>query len=162
MQSKTIWLIVAALAAALGFYLFKRNKMIQTFQQKLMSMGQKGGLPENLLKFIIAQSKYETSVKGIPYMSRNFIVNNNAFGYKFVKGNKWQIQGNVSPEGDSYAKYATQEDGINDIIRHYKKRLSSFVSVTTPQEFANVLKTQEYFGQTSDEYAKGVAHFYTA
>ncbi len=118
------------------------------------------GFSESLALMIVAQSKYETSVAGVPYTSRVFLLNNNAFGYKYVKGNKWATNGTQSPEGNAYAKYATLDDCLSDIIGWYKRRFATFAGLTNLDAFANALKTAGYFGQTAKEYAAGARKFY--
>lgn len=172
MKKHTNTIIIAAIIAAIIILtIIKRKPIMQTvktataglsgaFEKQLYSSLKAANFPEILALMIVSQSKYETSVLGIPYKSRNFLINNNSFGYKYVKGNKFQLQGNTSPEGNAYAKYATLQDGINDIIRHYEKRKSTFFPLTDLAAFANALKTQEYFGQSASAYEKGCRVFY--
>jgi hypothetical protein len=124
----------------------------------------KAGFSNFLAKAIVAQSKHETAIHGVPYMSRQFIVNNNAFGYGRIKGDPDQIgDGGLHGEGDGghYAKYQSLDKCMNDVIQWYTKRIHTFSAVNDLTGFANGLKNYHYYTAPVSEYANGLNHYYS-
>ena len=120
------------------------------------------GMPENMCSLIEAQSKHETD----EYTSNAFRKNNNCFGYKAVKGGKWQIgSGITSSEGDPYASYASIENSVHELTdwikrRQFAKRFpADLKEVQTPQQYALLLKACGYFGDTVGNYTSGLIYF---
>jgi hypothetical protein len=120
------------------------------------------GVTPALALLIVAQSKHETSMLGVPYTSHQFISNNNAFGYGYVQGNRFQVgAGGKHPEdGGVYAKYASLENCVDDISGWYNRRKSQFAMVTTPLALATSLKLSSYYTGTLAGYTAGLTHFY--
>lgn len=118
-------------------------------------------LSENLKVFVLAQSKHETAVVGVPFMSLQYITYNNAFGYGAVKNNKLQMGISTQHPEDKtfYARYASLQNSVLDIVGYYNRRKALFVGVTTPEQFVNVLKSQNYFTDTTANYLRGIKHF---
>lgn len=108
----------------------------------------KGGAKENLARFIVAQARHESG----NYKNKQTLVNNNPFGFKYV-GQPLAKKGNISPEGDPYAKYDTIENASTDyLMRWYRlkskkggTRLDEFNQYQTPEEYARALKSYNYF-----------------
>lgn len=119
------------------------------------------GLPDNVCNLVTAQSKHESG----NYTSRVFLKNNNCFGYKFV-GQRWATQGLKSPEGDFYAHYDSPADSAREIARWIKRRQNSGLfprdldTITGPEEYAHLLKACGYFGDSVENYTKGLKHHF--
>lgn len=165
MAKNSLYKPVALVTGFLLLITILSKKKLDMDKEKAMYKQLKAaGFPEIMCLMIVAQSKFETSIKGVPFMSRQALVNNNYFGYGKVKGSKYQIadqDGGKHPEDSGiYAKYASLERSVADIIRHYKARLSTFSALTTCDAFANALKTQGYFTTGAKEYAAGMRKFY--
>lgn len=118
------------------------------------------GITPTLALLIVAQTKHETA----NYTSNVYKKNNNVGGYKYVKGNMYQIAPSiVSPEGNSYAKYASIEDSSKDLAAWYNKRMATFKEIKAGdlQAYANALKTLGYYTNPISEYLTGLKRFYT-
>jgi uncharacterized FlgJ-related protein len=120
------------------------------------------GMPANMCELIEAQSKHETG----GYTSNAFRKNNNCFGYKWVKGAKFQIgAGITSTESDPYASYATVEDSVHELVAWIGRRQLSgkfpkdLTTITTPDQYATLLKDCGYFGAPLQEYITGLTKF---
>ena len=120
------------------------------------------GMPSNMCYLIEAQSKHETG----SYTSNAFLKNNNCFGYKYVKGAKYQIgAGITSTESDPYAKYASVEDSVKELVAWIGRRQASgkfpadLTTIKTPAEYATLLKNCGYFGAPLQEYIAGLTKF---
>lgn len=137
----------------------KRN---EGTEKKIFNVLQKEGIPDALALLVVAQSKHETAVAGVPYMSKQFLVNNNCFGYGFVPGNSLQLQdGGKHPEdGGHYAKYSSIENSAKDIAGWYKRRKEIFFGITDSATFAQALKNAHYYTDAVANYAHGVKNFY--
>lgn len=116
-----------------------------------------GGLNPVLASLMVAQAKHETA----NFRSSVFRTNKNAFGYKYVKGAKWQVgSGKVSPEGNSYAQYESVYNSARDVAGWIKRRWKDFQNVKTPSEYASALKKNGYYGDTVTNYLKGLNAFF--
>lgn len=131
-------------------------------------------------KLIVAQARLESG----HYGSDVFKANNNMYGMKFI-GQPLATKGTLAPpnersascksggtcvDSDHYAKYSSIEDSAKDTIqRLYKKTrkgigFDQLKDVKSATEFANKLKTRDYFGfhsidtnagkQEAKDYAK--------
>lgn len=114
-------------------------------------------MPEPVAKNIVAQARFETA----DYTNKAFVLNNNAFGYKTFKGAKWQIgSGNVSTEGDTYARYASIQDSTGELVSWLLRREAehrfSIASLISPVCYANALKGCAYYGASAKDYAAGI------
>ena len=100
-------------------------------------------------------------------ISNNFIKNNNGFGYKYVKGGKYQLPdgGIKSTESDNYAAYAAFADSIKEvcawIVRRQKesKFPKDLTMIQMPEQYAFLLKSCGYYGAKETNYAKGLAMY---
>jgi hypothetical protein len=120
------------------------------------------GIPAMLCNLIEAQSRHETD----DYTSNAFLKDNNCFGYKYVKGAKWQLgTGITSSEGDSYAKYQSIQDSVHELTDWIKRRIkegkfpSDLSGIKTPTQYAGLLKECGYFGDPIQNYISGITHF---
>jgi len=120
------------------------------------------GMPDNMCKLIESQSKHETDL----YTSNAFRKNNNCFGYKTVKGGKWQTgAGITSSEGDPYASYPSIENSVHELTDWIKRRMhegrfpADLKTIKSPADYAILLKRCGYFGDTVGNYTAGLTHF---
>ncbi len=120
------------------------------------------GMPANMCTLIVAQSKHETA----DFTSNAFIKNNNGFGYKYVPGGKYQSgAGITSTEHDPYAKYDSLENSVKEICawirrrEHEMKFPADLSSITTPTQYATLLKQCGYFGDPVGNYIAGLTHY---
>lgn len=121
------------------------------------------GIPEDLAHLILAQAKHETA----NFTSKVFKENKNAFGYKYVKGAKWQQQpGRRSPEGNQYAQYTNLENSTREITawiyrRLKEKKFPDLETIKTPYQYATLLKNTGYYTDTIITYTIGLKKFIT-
>ena len=123
------------------------------------------GLPDFLARLLACQAAFETN----DFTSKNFRLNNNAFGYKFVKGAKWfqlPTPGIQSTESDKYAAYPSLQDSTKEIVAWIKRRQkekkfpADLSEIETFQDYANLLKFCGYFGGKAEHYAIGMKKYY--
>lgn len=114
---------------------------------------------DSLAKLIVAQSQHETA----NYTSHVFKANNNAFGYKRYAGSAYQLgSGLASPEGDSYARYASVEDSTKEIAAWLGRRKTAFVGVSSVEQYVSAMKKAGYFGDTESNYLAGVKKYFAS
>lgn len=132
------------------------------YDQDIYNGAIKGGATPELATLLVAQSRLETG----NYTNNQTKTNNNLFGFKYSANSKYSKKGNVSPEGDLYAKYDTINDSILDYVNRWMG-LKSKLGGTRLQEFntikykdtttyATKLKGYGYYGATVDGYIKGL------
>lgn len=114
-------------------------------------------IPDTVAKNIVAQARFETG----DYSNTAFLEHNNAFGYKTYPGSKWQRgAGNISTEGDPYADYANVQDSTGELVDWLKRRQAegkfTIASLTNPVDYANALKSCDYYGSAASDYANGL------
>lgn len=128
------------------------------------------GANKYLAKLTVAQARHETG----NYGNRQTKENNNIFGFKYSKNSKFAKIGNVSPEGDSYAKYDSIGDAINDyFVRYWSKgandksgrtRLQHFnseIQAIDADRFSRLLKSYGYYHTPSNKTDEDVISIYT-
>ena len=129
-----------------------------SFFKRIKGIAKADGMPETLSILIAAQAAHETG----NFTSNVFLQNNNAFGYKRYAGAKYQIgAGRISPEGNNYAQYANIDNSVHEITGWIKRRLSEgkfplLQSIKTPLQYAMALKSCGYYGDSVDNYTKGL------
>jgi hypothetical protein len=131
------------------------------------------GANNYLAKIVVGQSRLETG----DYSSNQVKVNNNLFGFKYSPNSQYSKVGNISPEGDPYAKYDSIGDSIKDYFNRYWQkpsndnngtRLNDFNSSLNSLDtltFATMLKGYGYYtdiGTETDQdsinnYSNGIA-----
>ena len=131
--------------------------MAINYNQQIYDAAVKGGASNWLAKLLIAQSRFETG----DYGNNQSKTNNNIFGFKFSSNSKYAQKGNISPEGDPYAKYPTIEDAILDYIERWMglrskqggTRLEEFNQIPEGDTltFATKLKSYGYYHTPSNE-----------
>jgi len=123
------------------------------------------GYSDTLANLIVAQAHEESTQGSQPYSNKAFLNGNNAFGYKYVKGAKYQTsdEGNISSEGNPYAKYPSLENSVLEVLawleRRQKEGKFNIANIKTTEDYANALKAGDYYGETSAEYAKGLSYY---
>lgn len=121
----------------------------------------KAGIPKSLALLIVAQAKHETN----NFTSKVFQENNNAFGYKYIKGATLQLEhGRMSPEGNAYAHYKNLKNSTKEIIawiyrRVKEKKFPNLDTIKTPQQYAIYLKITGYYTDTIHNYTMGLKKF---
>lgn len=123
------------------------------------------GYSSTLADLLVAQAHQESTQDGIPYNNKAYRLGNNAFGYKYVKGAKYQSpeEGNVSSEGNTYAKYPSLENSVLEVLSWLQRRQKEgkfvIANLQTEQDYAEALKSGDYYGVPSAEYAKGLSYY---
>lgn len=126
---------------------------------KIKQIAMSDGMPVRLSELIAAQAAHETA----NFTSKVFVQNNNAFGYKYVKGAIWQDgAGRTSTEGDPYAKYSTLANSVHELTawinrREREGRFPPLGTIDNPDQYAIALKNCRYYGDTITNYATGLA-----
>lgn len=136
-----------------------------SLDQEIYNLAIQEGFSPIASKLIVAQARYESA----NYGSNVFNNNNNMYGMKFIGQDKQPLatRGTLAPpnersdscksggtcvDRDFYAKYNKPSDSAKDVIqRLYKKTrngigFNELRDVKDAQEFANKLKTRNYFG----------------
>jgi mannosyl-glycoprotein endo-beta-N-acetylglucosaminidase len=127
------------------------------------------GMPQTLAAFITAQASHETatSVGGVqtPYTSHVFVSCNNFFGYKYRGQSLSSGACLLSPEGDYYARYDTPDKSVIEICRWINRRQNEGIfpedlnTITTPEQYAELLKAAGYYGDTVSNYTSGLVYW---
>lgn len=122
--------------------------------QKLKGLGFANA--NDLAKFMTVQSQHETA----NYTSKVFKENLNAFGYKRFVGSAYQLgSGRLSPEGDTYARYASVKDSAFEVAAWIGRRKTAFAKVKSADEYVHTLKANGYFGDKESNYLAGVKKY---
>lgn len=127
--------------------------------KKIKGLAKSDGMPERLALLIAAQCAHETAY----FTSNVYKTCNNLNGYKYA-GSKWQISACTdSPEGNAYGKYASWQDSVHELTDWIKRRLAEnrfpyLQDIRTPEMYAKYLKKCGYFGDTAENYARGMSH----
>lgn len=114
------------------------------------------GLPPVLAALVVAQARHESN----DFRSNHFKDSNNAFGYSWIQGAKWQIgPGGIADNNKPVAKYASLEDSVKEIVDYIYRRkkegkFPDLSTITTPEQYAALLKKVGYYGDTLANYSK--------
>lgn len=132
------------------------------YDQEIYEGAIEGGATQSLARLLVAQARHETGNYG-NYQTKN---NNNVFGFKYSPNSQYSRQGNISPEGDPYAKYDTLQDAILDYVGRWMSksskeggtRLNEFNKIQEGDTttYATKLKGYGYYGAPVNEYIKGL------
>jgi flagellum-specific peptidoglycan hydrolase FlgJ len=121
------------------------------------------GIPDPLARLMVAQAKHETG----NFASNFFKKYNNAFGYSYVSGAKWQLPtpGTTADNGKPIAAYASLQNSVMEVVDWIKRRVNegkfpSLSTITTPEQYAQLLKAAGYYGDTVDNYLRGLRHYF--
>jgi len=122
------------------------------------------GLPDLLSAFIVAQAKHETG----NFSSNAFKQFNNAFGYTY-SGSKYQTgKGLIADNGQPVAAYANVKDSTFEIADWIGRRIAEgkfpidLNTITTPEQYAQLLKSANYYGDTVSNYSNGLRYWFNA
>lgn len=107
------------------------------------------GIPDPLATLVTAQSGHETN----GWTSNVFLQNNNAFGYGFT--------------GSSYKAYDSVEASADELAAYLGRRVADgsfpdLSTITTADQYAALLKQAGYYGDTTTNYAAGIARWFAA
>lgn len=107
------------------------------------------GIPDPLAKLVTAQSGHETN----GWTSSVYLNDNNAFGFGYD---------GVS----SYYGYNSVEESVADLAAWlgYKYSLGKFPAlstVTTADQYAQLLKANSYYGDTVSNYTSGIKRWFS-
>lgn len=122
----------------------------------------KGGMPNArfLANAMVAHSKIETA----NYTSNVYRKNNNAFGYKYVRGARWQLgPGTAAPKSEGstpYARYASVADSAREVAHWILRRKAKFLAVDTESEYSVVLKQNGYYGASLESHIAGMQRYF--
>lgn len=118
------------------------------------------GIPDPLAQFMVDQSAHETN----GWTSNFFVQNNNCFGYSCVTGSQWQdgCSSSVADNGVTVGNYDTIEDSCGELVDWIYRRVASgafpsdLTTITTSDQYAQLLKSAGYYGDTEANYAAGL------
>jgi ribonuclease HI len=119
------------------------------------------GMPGSMASLIVTQARHESK----DFTSHVFLTDNNLNGYKYV-GQKIATKGLKSPEGDSYAHYTDVKYSVQEICNWIKKRQrlgvfpQDLTTIKTPEQYAQLLKSVGYYGDTVANYTKGLKKYF--
>lgn len=122
--------------------------------QEIYNVVIKRGYDDNLAKIIVGQSYNETG----NWTSNAFKNHNNAFGYTYVKGGKWQTgkQGLIADNNKPVADYKSVSDSTNELVdwleRREKNGKFKVRDLNTPEKYAQALKDNAYYGASYTKY----------
>lgn len=121
------------------------------------------GLPAALSYLLVAQAKHETG----NFTSNFFKKYNNAFGYAYVSGGKYQSgPGTTADNGQPIAAYPDVKSSVYEIIDWiYRRRKEGkfpqdLSTITTPEQYSKLLKDSGYYGDTMANYLNGLKKFF--
>lgn len=135
-----------------------------TIEERIFTQALKDQMPHQLALLIVAQAKHETN----NFASNVFKTCNNAFGYKYVGQKLSTGRCTGSPEGNSYAKYASIEDSTREVTGWIKRRQkegkfpANLHTIQTARQYADLLKKAGYYGDTVTNYTAGLVHWFKA
>lgn len=110
------------------------------------------GAPDLVAEFMVDQARDESA----NYSSGVYLDDNNAFGMHFV-GQYGATASTRHFDGTiPYAHYNSLEDSVDDLVTWLNNRESEGLfyveELTTPQAYADALKSGGYYGESAEEY----------
>jgi len=135
-----------------------------TYDERIYQRATSDGIPPVLATIIVAQAMHETG----GYTSNAFESCNNCFGYKWVGQASALGPCILSSEGDSYAKYNSIEQSVDELVGWIQRRQKEgtfpkdLATITSPEQYAGLLYNKGYFGYTSSalsNYIKGLTYW---
>lgn len=111
--------------------------------------------------WLFAQAKHETA----NFTSRLYISDNNMFGMtEERRPNKFGTRGTAQPKKDSagkeiyYQRYNSDSESVLDMIE-YLRRWKFPINFTTVERYVLQLKNNGFFGDSYENYLRGVKRF---
>lgn len=139
-----------------------------SYEQRIYNQARAGtslnpGLPETLALLVVAQSKHESG----NYTSNLFRSYNNAFGYSYSGSRYQSAAGTKADNGLPIAAYNNVEDSTKEIVDYIYRRRNSgqfpaLDTITTPEQYAALLKQVGYYGDTQSNYTRGLKSFFSS
>jgi len=133
-----------------------------TNEEIIYSAAKKNGIPDRLALFIVAQAKHETN----NFSSNVFKSCKNAFGYKYVGQYLSSGACTGSPEGNSYAAYATVNNSVKELCLWISRRQldgkfpQDLTQIKTLDQYAQLLKLSGYYGDSISNYLAGLTYWF--
>lgn len=121
------------------------------------------GLPDTLARLVVSQAQHETG----NFTSNFFRSYNNAFGYSAIAGARYQSgAGSLADNGKPIAVYPSLENSVYEIIdwiyrRRNEGKFPALDTITTPDQYAALLKQSGYYGDTVVNYAAGLKRWFS-
>lgn len=120
------------------------------------------GVPVVLASLMVDQSAQETG----GWTSNFFKNNNNCFGYSCDPSSDWQngCSTNKADNGVTVGNYDTIDDSVQELVDYWYRRAkdgrggcpSDLNQITTPQQYATILKNAGYYGDSLTNYLNGI------
>lgn len=121
------------------------------------------GLPPALASLLVAQAKHETG----DFSSNLFTKFNNAFGYTYTPASIYQTgAGTLADNNAPIGAYRNIEDSTKEIVDWIYRRVkdgkfpADLSSITTPDQYAALLKNANYFTDSLANYAAGLRRWF--
>lgn len=139
----------------------KENRTISTVDvhNKIYQTALSDGMPQNIAHYMVAQAIVETG----NFTHRFFKVGNNAFGYSYYKGSKYQIApGDKADNKQPIAQYRTIEDSVHEVTSWIKRRQaekklpSDLTTITTPYMYGSLMNIAKYGGLSPSHYGNAI------
>ena len=134
-------------------------------EQLIYSTAIGAGIPAPVASLMVAQSKHETA----NYTSNFFKRYNNAFGYSFVPGAKWQLPegGTLADNNQKIAAYSSVYNSTMEMVDWLKRRVNDntfppLSTINDPAQYAFLLKKAGYYGDTLANYSAALTRFYNS
>jgi hypothetical protein len=136
---------------------------IDQYNNLIITTAMKQGISQTVAKIMAAQAEHETA----KYSSNNFIKNNNAFGMavprtrksKYILG-AGSVNAPAAEGGFSYARYASIEDSVKDLIDWFKYNNVNWSVVTTPENYDAFLVSKGYHTASQTSYTVALRSLY--
>jgi len=123
----------------------------------------KRGVPDLLARLLVAQAQHETG----NFTSNFFKKYNNAFGYSYYAGSDWQLPagGTIADNGQPIAAYASVADSVGEVVAWIRRRIvqgkfPAMDKITSPEQYAKLLKDAGYYGDTLANYQRALVKFF--
>lgn len=116
------------------------------------------GLPDRLALYLVAQACHETG----NFTSPIFEDDNNAFGYSYVPGARYQEgPGRMADNKQYAAHYSNVRDSVRELVdwiyrrRDEGKFPADLRAVTSLAQYVSLLKRSSYFQDREENYLRG-------
>lgn len=125
------------------------------YQQTIYNIARRKGVPDRMAELIAAQAAHETG----NFTSAVWKDCGNAFGYSAPGGK------NACPGHLFYKKYDNLDQSITEVIDWLKRRqkegtFPAFSEVTSPAQYAQLLKNNNYYTDNVQNYAGGLSRWF--